>query len=71
MARCAMVEGYRGHEVIPVVSGCARTPDRIPERSVLCVLDDFSRECLATVVGNSPSGERVGRELESIALGTG
>lgn len=38
---------------------------------VLCVLDDFSRECLATVVDNSLSGERVGRELDGIALRTG
>ena len=38
---------------------------------VLCVLDDFSRECLATVVDNSLSGERVGRELDRIALSTG
>ena len=26
---------------------------------ILCVIDDFSRECLATVVDNSLSGERV------------
>lgn len=38
---------------------------------ILCVLDDFSRECLATVVDNSLSGERVGRELDRIALSTG
>lgn len=38
---------------------------------ILCVLDDFSRECLATVVDNSLSGERVGRELDKIALSTG
>jgi len=31
---------------------------------ILCVLDDFSRECLAPVGDNSLSGERVGRELE-------
>lgn len=34
---------------------------------ILCVIDDFSRECLATVVDNSLSGERVARELDSIA----
>ena len=34
---------------------------------ILCVIDDFSRECLATVVDNSLSGERVGRELDRIA----
>ena len=34
---------------------------------ILCVIDDFSRECLATVVDNSLSGERVGRELDQIA----
>lgn len=38
---------------------------------ILCVLDDFSRECLATVVDNSLSGERVGRELDRIAFRTG
>jgi putative transposase len=32
-----------------------------------CVIDDFSRECLATVVDNSLSGERVARELDAIA----
>jgi putative transposase len=31
---------------------------------VLCVLDDFSRECLATVVDTSLGGARVVRELE-------
>ena len=34
---------------------------------VLCVIDDFSRECLATVADNSLSGERVTRELDRIA----
>jgi putative transposase len=34
---------------------------------ILCVIDDFNRECLATVVDNSLSGERVGRELDQIA----
>lgn len=34
---------------------------------ILCVIDDFSRECLATVVDNSISGERVARELDAIA----
>ncbi len=34
---------------------------------ILCVIDDFSRECLATVVDNSISGERVARELDRIA----
>ena len=32
---------------------------------VLCVIDDFSRECLATVVDNSLSGIRVARELDT------
>jgi putative transposase len=35
--------------------------------SASCVIDDFSRECLATVVDNSLSGERVARELGAIA----
>lgn len=34
---------------------------------VLCVINDFSRQCLATVVDNSISGERVARELDQIA----
>ena len=34
---------------------------------VFCVIDDFSRECLATVVDNSISGVRVARELDRIA----
>ena len=34
---------------------------------ILCVIDDFSRECLATVADNSISGERVTRELDRIA----
>ncbi len=34
---------------------------------ILCVIDDFSRECLATVVDNSIPGERVARELDAIA----
>jgi putative transposase len=34
---------------------------------ILCVIDDFSRECLATVVDNSISGQRVARELDTIA----
>ena len=38
---------------------------------VLCVIDDFSRECLATVVDNSLSGERVSRELDRIAITRG
>ena len=33
----------------------------------LCVIDDFSRECLATVVDTSLSGVRVARELDRIA----
>lgn len=34
---------------------------------ILCVIDDFTRECLATVVDNSISGVRVARELDAIA----
>lgn len=34
---------------------------------VLCVIDDFSRECLAAVVDTSISGVRVARELDRIA----
>lgn len=38
---------------------------------ILCVIDDFTRECLATVVDNSLSGERVRRELDRIAQDKG
>jgi putative transposase len=34
---------------------------------ILCVIDDFSRECLATVADVSLSGIRVARELDRIA----
>ena len=34
---------------------------------ILCVIDDFSWECIAAVVDNSISGERVARELDAIA----
>ncbi len=33
---------------------------------ILCVIDDFSRECLACVVGTSLSGQRVTQELDDI-----
>jgi len=33
---------------------------------ILCVIDDFTRECLATIVDNSLSGIRVARELDRI-----
>jgi len=35
---------------------------------ILCVVDDFSRECLATVVDTSLSGVRVVRELERLGV---
>jgi putative transposase len=38
---------------------------------VLCVIDDFSRECLAMVFDSSLSGQRVARELDTIAMTTG
>jgi putative transposase len=34
---------------------------------ILCVVDDFSRECLACVIDTSISGVRVVRELEHLA----
>lgn len=34
---------------------------------ILCVIDDFSRECLALIVDNSISSQRVARELDAIA----
>ncbi len=33
---------------------------------ILCIIDDFTRECLATAVDNSLSGIRVARELDRI-----
>ena len=33
---------------------------------ILCVIDDFTRECLTTVVENSLSGVRVARELDRL-----
>jgi len=38
---------------------------------VLCVVDDFSRECLALVADTSLSGKRVARELDAIAAERG
>lgn len=38
---------------------------------VFCVIDDFSRECLATVADNSISGHRVARELDRITESRG
>ena len=38
---------------------------------ILCVIDDFSRECLATVVDTSLSGHRVARELDWISEARG
>jgi putative transposase len=35
---------------------------------ILNVIDDFSRECLASIVDTSLSGIRVGRELDRIAV---
>ena len=38
---------------------------------ILCVIDDFTGECLATVVDNSLSGVRVGRELDRLCATRG
>jgi putative transposase len=38
---------------------------------ILCVVDDFSRECLATVVDTSLGGVRVVRELDQLTLERG
>ena len=38
---------------------------------ILCVVDDFSRECLATVVDTSLGGVRVVRELERLVIERG
>lgn len=44
-----------------------RTVSRTGAFRVLCVIDDFSRECLACVVDTSLSGQRVARELDNTA----
>jgi putative transposase len=36
---------------------------------ILCVVDDFSRECLACVIDTSIGGVRVVRELERLVVG--
>jgi len=38
---------------------------------ILCVVDNLTRECLATVVDNSNSGVRVARELDRICVSRG
>jgi putative transposase len=38
---------------------------------ILCVVDDFSRECLASVVDTSIGGVRVVRELEGLVVERG
>jgi putative transposase len=38
---------------------------------ILCIIDDFSRECLALVADTSLSGARVARELDRIIAGRG
>ena len=38
---------------------------------IFCVVDDFSRECLATVVDTSIGGVRVVRELERLVMDVG
>jgi hypothetical protein len=38
---------------------------------IFCVVDDFSRECLATVVDTSIGGVRVVRELERLVMERG
>jgi putative transposase len=38
---------------------------------ILCVVDDFSRECLALVADTSLSGKRVARELDAVAARRG
>lgn len=66
--------GTRAPMAIPLAANRRWSLDFVPDTLVdgrrfriLCVIDDFSRECLATVVDNSISGERVARELDRIA----
>ncbi len=65
--------GTRAPMAIPLAANRRWSLDFVPDTLVggrrfriLCVIDDFSRECLATVVDNSISGERVARELDRI-----
>jgi putative transposase len=43
-------------------------PAAVRRFRILCVGDDASRQCLATVVDTSLSGVRVVRELERLCL---
>jgi putative transposase len=59
---------------MPQGSNQRRSPDFVSDSlvdgrrfPVLCVIDGFSRECLATVADNSISGVRVAQELDAIA----
>jgi len=45
-----------------------RHAKRWPAFRILCIVDDFSRECLAAVVDTSLGGVRVVRELERLTL---
>ena len=41
--------------------------DTLSDSRRFCVIDDFTRECLAAIVDNFITGERVARELDNIA----
>jgi len=68
-AQTAMPGGYLD-QVVEVLRSADALADSRRFR-ILCVIDDFSRECLATVADNSISGERVTRELDRIAAARG
>ncbi len=70
--------GTRKPLVIPQVSNQRWSLDFVSDTlidcrrfRILCVIDDYSRECLATVVDNSISGVRVARELDRISEARG
>ncbi len=59
---------------VPQVPNQRRIPDFVSDMLVdgrqfriLCVMDDYSRECLAVIVDNSLSSQRAARELDAIA----
>lgn len=60
----AIPQGLNQRWSLDAVSDCLSDGRRF---RVLCVIDDFSRECLASVVDTSLSGQRVARELDNIA----
>jgi putative transposase len=63
-APMAIPQGPNQRWSLDFVSDCLAWGRRF---RVLCIIDDFSRECLGAVVDTSISGHRVARELDRIA----